>query len=100
MVFESSIAEKWLGQSKSRDAVRDDFDGLAGDGRADDLTKLTKSGLSRLGHSDDVGLDGVVRGLVGWCAIGRQCLFHAGNSTTNEVVRGSRPSTACWVRTT
>ncbi len=65
MVFEGSIAKKWLGQGKSWNAVGDDLDGLFGNGGADDLTKQTKSGLSGLGDGGNVGLDSVARGPVG-----------------------------------
>ena len=73
MVFESSIAKEWFGQSKGGNAVGDDFDGLGGDGGADDLAKLAKSGLSRLGEAANVSFDSgsaVGRSLVGRGAIG------------------------------
>ena len=57
MVFESSVAKEWLGQSKGGNAVGDDLDGLGRDGRADNLAKLAKSGLSRLGDAVNVSLD-------------------------------------------
>lgn len=57
MVFESSIAKKWLGQSKGRNAIGDDLDRLGGDGGADNLAKLAKSGLSRLGEAVNVSFD-------------------------------------------
>ena len=55
MVLESSIAKKWLGQSKGGNAVGDDLDRLGGDSGADDLAKLAKSGLSRLGEALTLG---------------------------------------------
>ncbi len=65
MPFKSGIAEKSLRQRKSGNPVGNDLDGLLGDGRADDLAKLTKSALSRLRDSGNVGFDGVSRCLVG-----------------------------------
>jgi hypothetical protein len=73
MVLESSIAKEWLGQSKGWDAVGDDLDRLAGDGGADNLAKLAKSGLSRFGEAVDVSFDcgrGGARSLVARGAIG------------------------------
>ena len=69
MILEGGIAKKWLGQSKSWNAVGDDLEGPVGDGGADDLTKLAKSGSSGLGDGGNVGLDGVARGPVGCHAI-------------------------------
>ena len=73
MVLESSIAKKWLGQSKGGNAVGDDLDRLGGDSGADDLAKLAKSGLSRLGEAVNVSFDrgrGGARSLVARGAIG------------------------------
>ena len=73
MVLESSVAKEWLGQSKGGNAVGDDLDRLGGDGGADDLAKLAKSGLSRLGEAVNVSFDSgraVARSLVARGAIG------------------------------
>jgi len=65
MPFKSGIAEKSLRQRKSGNPIGNDLESFLGDRRADDLTKLTKSSLSRLRHSGNIRFDGVSRCLVG-----------------------------------
>ena len=66
MVFESSVAKKWLGQSEGGNAVGDDLDGLGRDGGADNLAKLAKSGLSRLVDAVNVSFD-IGRAVINIC---------------------------------